>query len=78
MSVDGVIDELNAIVEPDGAVLRIRRSTPTTLHLELDLSRSSCPECVVPKSLMLEILTSRVALADPDIHTIELDDPREL
>jgi hypothetical protein len=32
---------------------------------------------VVPKSLMLEILTSRVSLVDPDVRTIELDDPRE-
>lgn len=77
MSVDAVIEELNEIVRPDGAVLRVREATPTALRLELDLSESSCPECVVPKSLMLEILTSRVSLVDPDVRTIELDDPRE-
>jgi hypothetical protein len=77
VSVDAVVEELNEIVRPDGAVLRVKESTPTRLHLELDLSRSSCPECVVPRSLMLEILTSRVSLVDPDVSTIELDDPRE-
>jgi hypothetical protein len=77
MTVAAVVDELNEIVRPDGAVLRIRESSTTALRLELDLSESSCPECVVPKDLMLEILVSRVALVDPDVRTIELDDPRE-
>jgi len=77
VSVDTVVGEFNEIVRPDGAELRIRESSPTTLRLELELSRSSCPECVVPKELMLGILVSRVAVVDPDIRTIELDDPRE-
>ena len=77
MTVDAVVEELNEIVRPDGAVLRIRETTATALRLELDLSGSSCPECVVPKELMLEILASRVALVDPDVRTIELHDPRE-
>ncbi len=77
MSVDAVIEELNQIVQPDGAVLRVRETTATALRLELDLSASSCPECVVPKALIVEILSSRVASVDPDIRTIELHDPRE-
>lgn len=77
MSVDAVVEELNEIVKPDGAVLRVRESSPTALRLELDLSGSSCPECVVPKELILDILRSRVALVDPDVRSIELDDPRE-
>ena len=77
MSVDAVVEELNEIVKPDGSVLRVRESSPTSLHLELDLSGSSCPECVVPKELILDIVRSRVALVDPDVRTIELDDPRE-
>jgi hypothetical protein len=77
VTVDAVIDELNEIVKPDGAVLRVRESSPSALYLELDLSGSSCPECVVPKELILDIVRSRVALVDPDVRTIELDDPRE-
>ena len=77
MSVDAVVAELNEIVRPDGAELRVREQTPTSLHLELDLTNSDCPECVVPKALMLDILTSNLAAADPDIRRIELDDPRE-
>jgi hypothetical protein len=77
VTVESVIAELNQIVQPDGAVLVVREQTPTALRLELDLSQSSCPECVVPKSLMLDILASRVSVADPDVRTIELHDPRE-
>lgn len=77
MSVDTVIDELNEIVRPDGAELRVTSRTESSLHLELDLTNSDCPECVVPKALMLDILTSNLATADPDISTIELHDPRE-
>lgn len=77
MSVDAVIAELNEIVRPDGAELRVLDLSPTSLRLALDLSNSTCPECVVPKQLMLEILQTNLATLDPDIRTIELDDPRE-
>jgi len=77
MSVDAVVAELNEIVRPDGAELRVTERSATTLHLELDLTNSTCPECVVPKDLMLEILATNLASADPDIQRIELVDPRE-
>lgn len=77
MSVDAVVAELNEIVRPDGAELRVTERSATALHLELDLTNSSCPECVVPKDLMLEILATNLATADPDIQRIELVDPRE-
>jgi hypothetical protein len=75
--VEAAVAELNEIVRADGAQLRIASATATSLHLELDLSQSSCPECVVPKDLMLDIVTANLAAADPDIREIELYDPRE-
>ena len=77
MSVDSVIAGLNDIVRLDGAELRVRARTESSLHLELDLADSECPECVVPNAMMLDILRSNLATADPDIQRIELDDPRE-
>ena len=77
MSVYEVIAELNEIVRPDGAELRVLDQSPTSLKLALDLTNSTCPECVVPKALMLEILQANLATLDPDIRTVELDDPRE-
>jgi hypothetical protein len=75
--VDTVIAEINEIVRPDGAELRVVDLSPTSLHLALDLTNSTCPECVVPRQLMLDILQSQLATLDPDIRTITLDDPRE-
>lgn len=71
------IAELNDIVRLDGAQLLVVEASATSLRLELDLSRSECPECVVPRELMLDILRANLAQADPDIATIELHDPRE-
>jgi hypothetical protein len=72
-----VLVELNAIVSPDGAELVIRQQSASTLLLELDLSNSSCPECVVPRDMLVDILRTKLALVAPDIHDIELLDARE-
>lgn len=77
MSIDAVVAELNEIVRPDGAELRVTERSDTALRLELDLTNSTCPECVVPKELMLEILATNLATVDPDIQRIDLVDPRE-
>ena len=69
--------ELNEIVALDGATLRVVDASPTSICLELDLSESTCPECVVPRELMLDILGASLAKADPDIVHVELHDPRE-
>ena len=78
MSVDAVVAELNEIVRPDGAELRVKERSETSLLLELDLTNSECPECVVPKDLLLDILRTNLATADPDVRDVELDDPREV
>ena len=78
MSVDGVVAELNEIVRPDGAELRVKEQSETSLLLELDLTNSDCPECVVPKDLLLDILRKNLATADPDVRDVDLHDPREL
>lgn len=74
---DAAIAALNEILRIDGGELRVQRATDTMLALELDLSNSSCPECVVPKQMMLDILRSNLATADPDIREIDVHDPRE-
>lgn len=71
------LDELAAIVEPDGARLVVRDATTSTVTIELDLSASDCPECVLPKDLLVDILSSRLQESDPDLQTVDLIDPRE-
>jgi hypothetical protein len=76
-SAEMAIAELNEIIRPDGAVLRVAEGSSSLLLIDLDLSNATCPECVVPKDLLLDILTTNLATADPDIGRIELHDPRE-
>jgi hypothetical protein len=74
---ESALAELNEIVGLDGAVLHVVDASPTSIRLELDLSASTCPECVVPRDLMLDILGASLAKADPDIVHVELHDTRE-
>jgi hypothetical protein len=72
-----VLDELNDIVRLDGAEFHVVTSGGSLIELSLDLSNSECPECVLPAQLLVDLLTTRLADADPDITEIRLYDPRE-
>ena len=72
-----VIRELDEIVKVDGGRLLVRRATEAEVDLELDLSQSSCPECVLPKAMLVEIITAKLATAAPDVGHVRLHDPRE-
>jgi hypothetical protein len=71
------IEELNEIVAPDGAVIRVLSSTADAVKLDLDLSQSDCPECVVPHSLLMQIVEQRLSEVCPDVRSVSLYDPRE-
>ena len=71
------LDELGAIVEADGARFVVRDATASAVTIELDLSTSECPECVMPRDLLVDILTARLSESDPDLRTVDLIDPRE-
>jgi hypothetical protein len=72
-----LVEELNDIVAADGATLRITDSTAATLALELDLTQSECPECVVPKQFIVDIVTARFSETGDPAPAISLFDPRE-
>jgi hypothetical protein len=72
-----VVHELDEIVKLDGGRLLLRQATEAEIELELDLTQSSCPECVLPKAMLLEIITAKLATAAPDVGHIQLHDPRE-
>jgi hypothetical protein len=71
------IEELNEIVAPDGAIIRVLSSTTDSVRLDLDLSQSDCPECVVPHSLLMQIVEQRLAEVCPDVRSVSIYDPRE-
>jgi Fe-S cluster biogenesis protein NfuA len=72
-----VVHELDEIVKLDGGRLLLRQATEAEIELELDLTQSSCPECVLPKAMLLEIVTAKLAAAAPDVGHVQLHDPRE-
>lgn len=76
--VEGVIDELDAIVAADGGRLWLRDASESSVELELDLSSSACPECVLPKEMLVQIVQARLATVAPDVREVHLHDPREL
>lgn len=71
------LDQLNEILGLDGGRLVIDASTPTSLSLSLDLSKSECPECVLPKDLMIAMLRANLADRGAGITDIDLFDPRQ-
>ncbi len=75
-SAQSALDELNEIIRLDGGELRLRSSTDSQIELWLDLSNSDCPDCVLPRDLLLDLLRTRLTEADPDITIVHLDDPR--
>ena len=73
-----ILDELSEILRADGAELRVHTvASSVSLTFELDLSNSSCPECVMPRELLVDIYRSRLAEVDPDIVSVVIIDPRE-
>lgn len=72
-----VLNELSEILRADGAELRVRTASSVSLTFELDLSNSSCPECVMPRELLVDIYRSRLAEVDPNIVSVVIIDPRE-
>jgi hypothetical protein len=72
-----VVRQLDEIVRVDGGRLLVRRAAGAEVELELDLSESSCPECVLPKAVLVEIVTAKLAAAAPEAWQVRLHDPRE-
>lgn len=71
------IEAVNEILQLDGGRLVVESATASSIALRLDLSASECPECVVPRDLMLDILRANLATADPDVRHVDVEDPRE-
>ena len=72
-----VIAELDEIVAADGGRLLVQGVSGGTVRLALDLSASNCPECVLPREMLVKIATARLREVEPDIGSVELFDPRE-
>jgi hypothetical protein len=73
------VDELRALVAADGAGLELvdgdAEPVAGVLHLRLVIPDAHCAECVMPRSVLETVATSR--LRARGITTVVIDDPRE-
>jgi hypothetical protein len=83
MSIDGAalaagVEELRALLRPDGADLQIIDASGDAdrVHLRLDLANVECLECVLPPDLLDQMIRDGLRRrVDPDLDVV-FDDPR--
>jgi hypothetical protein len=78
----GLDDGLSAVREllgPDGADVEPTGwdATTGTLAVRLVLDSAECAECVVPRPMLDTLLLNALRAHAPEVHTLDLDDPRD-
>lgn len=70
------VDELRALLRPDGADLQIVDTGPDRVHLALDLANVECSECVLPPDLLDQMIREGLRRrVGPELDVV-FDDPR--
>jgi hypothetical protein len=88
MAVDGQavndgVEELRALLRPDGADLEIVEIVDTDdrggrVHLRLDLAKVECVECVIPPDLLEQIVRDGLRRRVTSDLDVVIDDPRRV
>jgi hypothetical protein len=72
-----VLEPLRESLRADGAELEyIDSGSDEEILFRLDLTDSSCRECVLPKEQLEQILLFTARKAVPGIRSVTIDDPR--
>jgi NifU-like domain len=71
------IEEIRALVRPDGSDFKVVAVEGDTVHLSLLIDDASCAECVMPRPILEEIALSILRRSSPDVRQVVIDDPRE-
>ena len=76
--VRAAVDQIRALVEGDGARLRLLGvdRASGTVRLGIDVTGVSCDECLMPADLLTEIIDEHFLRALSGYRRIELTDPR--
>jgi N-dimethylarginine dimethylaminohydrolase len=70
------VEELRALLRPDGADLEIVETGPGRVHLGLDLANVECRECVLPPDLLDQMVREGLRRrVGPELEVV-FDDPR--
>jgi hypothetical protein len=61
----------------DKADLQVMSVTGDTAQVNLLISKEACPECIMPKEVLAEMILMSAQESYPGISTVEVKDPRE-
>lgn len=77
-AIETVIDELQMLLESDGAHLVLLEADPSLSRIvvELDLSGAECADCVVPPRMLESIVRARLEARVREEFELVLLDPR--
>jgi hypothetical protein len=70
------VDELRALLRPDGADLQIIETGPDKVHLSLDLANVECRECVLPPDVLDQMVREGLRRRVGPKLEVVFDDPR--
>jgi NifU-like domain len=71
------IEEIRALVRPDGSDFKLVAVEGDKVHLSLLIDDASCAECVMPRPILEEIALGILRRSAPDVRQVVIDDPRE-
>ncbi|MCU1460058.1 MAG: NifU family protein [Acidimicrobiales bacterium] len=71
------IEEVRALVRPDGSDFEVVGVDGGTLRLALKVEDASCAECVMPRPVLEEMALAILRRSAPEVQRVVIDDPRE-
>lgn len=76
---DAGLDAVRVFLGPDGADVTATGWDPDSgrLSLRLEVAGAECPECIIPQPLLGELMLGAIREHAPEVHAVDLDDPRE-
>jgi Fe-S cluster biogenesis protein NfuA len=78
-AVETALASVRSLVQADGGDMALVGvdGADGTVHLRLVLDGVDCHECVMPRSLLEDIVTNLMRRSVPDVLRVTIDDPRE-
>lgn len=78
-AITAAVEETRALLQSDGADLRIVEVDPgaARLRLAVDFTNVECEACVVPPEILRSVITASLERSYPGELEILIDDPRE-
>jgi len=70
------IEEIRALVQPDGSDFELVAVDDGTVHLRLLVEDASCAECVMPKPILEEMALGILRRSSPGVTQVVIADPR--